>query len=361
MTRSRALALLLLLPACHKGGDDEAAADGGVPAVVGARTAVAASGTFVQTVDAIGEVAPRPGSVAELGAPAATRVTHVYVARGDRVRPGQPLVAFDQTTFAAEAQTARAALTNAQHAYERSQRLTEAGILPRKEAEQAAADLASARGTAAVAAHAQALATLRAPIGGVVTRMDAVLSASADAGKPLVEIADPAALDVTLTLSPTQAGQVKPGAAVTLSGGQNAAGEALGSGIVADVAAAVDSASHGVPVRVRVTAPARTLRIGETVFGRIAVASHADAVTVPPEALVPEGEGYKVFVVDAGGIAHGTPVEVGGRTQSAVEITKGVAAGQTVVTYGAYGMQDSARVVAPAAAGRPDSAAGRAK
>ena len=61
------------------------------------------------------------------------------VAPADRVRAGQPLVTFDQTTFAAEARTAQAAYVNAQHAHERARRLADAGILPRKEAEQATA------------------------------------------------------------------------------------------------------------------------------------------------------------------------------------------------------------------------------
>lgn len=346
------LVCLLALAACGKGGGDDESDSVAPPAVIGAKTAVAATGAFDETVDATGEVAARPGSVAEMGAPGPTRVGRVLVALGQRVRPGQVLVTFDQTTFAAEARTAQAALANAQHAYERARRLADAGILPRKEAEQAAADLAAARGTAQVAQHTQALATLRAPIAGVVTRMDAVLSASVDAGTPLIEIADPSALDVQFTLSPAEAGRIHVGAAVALVEGQTAGGAALGSGVVADIGAAVDSVSHAVPVRVRVTAPVRTLRIGETVVGRITAATHPDAVTVPVAALVPDGEGFKVFVVDAHGMAHARAVTVGSRTAAVAEIKDGVTAGERVVTEGAYGVEDSARIQAPAAAAR---------
>jgi len=38
------------------------------------------------------------------------------------------------------------------------------------------------------------------------------------------------------------------------------------------------------------------------------------AIVVPLEALVPTGEGFKVFVVDEKGIAEGRPVKIGGRT-----------------------------------------------
>ena len=79
------------------------------------------------------------------------------------------------------------------------------------------------------------------------------------------------------------------------------------------------------------------------------VATHRGAVTVPAEALVPDGEGFKVFVVDSAGVAHARPVTVGARTGALAEILTGVRAGETVVTYGAYGMDDGAKVVT----GRP--------
>jgi hypothetical protein len=60
---------------------------------------------------------------------------------------------------------------------------------------------------------------------------------------------------------------------------------------------------------------------------------------------VPDGEGFKVFVVDSAGIAHARPVTVGSRAGAAVEILRGVAAGETVVSYGAYGVDDSSKVV----------------
>jgi membrane fusion protein (multidrug efflux system) len=118
----------------------------------------------------------------------------------------------------------------------------------------------------------------------------------------------------------------------------------LGPGAVTSIAAAVDSASRAVAVRARLTRPPRALRIGESVFGRIITGINPHAVTLPVEALVPEGDGYRVFVVDSAGLAHARAVTIGGRTESLVEILSGIAAGETVVTTGAYGVQDSSRI-----------------
>ena len=327
------------------GGDTETEQRADVQAVVGAKSTVATVGPFVRTVSALGTVAPRPGSYADLGAPGPTRVAKIFVVAGQPVRAGEALVEFDRGPFDAAARSAEAAVTVAQNAHDRAVRLSAAGILPRKDVDQAAADLAQAEANRVTAQRAQALATLRAPLAGVVTRMTAVMGANVDASQPLVEVASLASLDVVLDLTPADAGRVRPGQRATFWGGAEAAGDSLGTGTVADVGAAVDSATRAVRVRVAVGRAGRPLKIGETVFGRVAVGTDPKAVTVPLEALVPEGESFRVFVVDRSGIAHATDVTVGARSETAAEITSGLSGGETVVTYGAYGVSDSAKIV----------------
>jgi RND family efflux transporter MFP subunit len=325
-----------------KGGDEEAA-----PApVVGAKTAVAALHRFVETMTVIGSVAPRPGHYAELAPPAPTRVTHIFVGAGEAVDVGAPLVEFDRAPFDAAAASASAALTVAQHAYERAQRLAAAGILPRKDVDQAAADLAQAQTTEVTARRAQELSTLRAPLAGVVTHQSAVLGASVDPSVALVGVADPRALDIVLGLSPGERPRVRTGDSVLVAAGQGTAtGEPLGRGVVVGVGVALDTSSRTLAVRVHVARPTRALSIGETVTGQITVGVHPQALTIPVQALVPDGDGVKVFVVGRDGLAHARPVTVAARTEEEAEISAGLHAGETVVTVGAYGVEDSAKVV----------------
>ena len=336
------LALAMAVAACGGGADEDAA---GSPEIrVG--TAVATLQSVPQLVAAIGTVAPRPGHYAALGAPAASRVARIFVAPGDRVAAGAPLVELERAPFEAAARSAEAALAAAQHAYDRAVRLARDGILPQKDVDQAASDLASARVTAVTAQRAEELATLRAPLAGVVTRMTAVLGTWVEASQLLVEVADPAALDVVVQVSPAEAARVASGAAVAVEAGERGgAGEPLGTGVVTGVGAEVDSASRTVAVRARLEHPVRPLRIGETVLARITVGVHAAAVTIPAEAVVPDGEGYRIFVVGTDGRAHARSVTLGQRGDSLVEVTSGLAAGETVVTHGAYGVEDSAKVV----------------
>jgi len=337
--------VLLLLAACSKKDEGEAA--GETKAVVTAKTAVATVEPFTHTISAIGSVVARPDRYAALSAPSATRIARVHVAAGQRVSKGAPLVEFERVSFNAEASGAQSKLTAAQRAYDRAARLAEEGIVPRKDVEQAAADLGAARAAAVTARRVQQLSVLRSPLNGVVTRISAVLGAPADAGQVLVEVADPSAFDVVLMLGPTEAGAVRPGAPVTISAGEKSGGEPLGAGTVASIGAAVDTASRSVAVRVAVKTPRRALRLGESVYGEIAVETRQNAVVIPVEALVPEGAGYKVFVVDKSGTAHEREVKLGGRTPTTVEIIDGLTGGETVVTQGAFGVEDSAKVTAP--------------
>lgn len=334
-----AIALIGLSAAC--GGSDEGRQASGEPGVVGVATSVATLQPFPHGISATGIVAPRPDRYAVLAPPGPTRVARVFVVAGQRVAEGDALIEFERAPFDAAAQSALAALANAQRAYERAVRLVQAGVLAQKDSSQAAADLAAAEAAAVTARRAQQLSTLHAPLAGVVTRMSAVLGASVDANQPLVEVADPRALDIVFNVSPAEAGQIHIGDTITVASGER---ETLGRGRVAGIGAAVDSVSRAVAVRASLTSPTRVLRIGESVSGRIVTGVSPTAVVVPVDALVPEGDGYRVYVVDSAGMARARAVTIGGRSETLVEIISGLSAGETVVTTGAYGVQDGARI-----------------
>lgn len=335
------IAAAVALAACHK---EEGEASATQPSV-GAKTIVVSTAPFVETLGAIGTVTPRVGHIASLSAPAQGRVDRVLVTPGRAVQQGESLIELDQAPFRASLDAAQATFDAAEKANERQQRLAQEGIVPRKDAETAAADLAKARNDLVNARRTANLSIIRAPIAGVVTRVVATIGATVDPTQSLIEISDPRMIDIILSVTPADAARVRPGARTTLTAGQSQTGEALGTGSVIDVSSTIDSTTRSVPVRVQAGPTRRPLRIGETIFGSIAIATHASAIVVPIEALVPEGDGFKVFVVDANSIAHARDVSVGGRTATTAEITEGLKAGERVVTFGAYGMQDSAKVV----------------
>ena len=327
--------------AAHEPGGDT----GVVRPTVGAATLVVARSTFVETLGAIGTVTGRVGHVATVSTVAPGRVARVLVSAGQSVNAGDVLVVLDRAPFLIATQAADAALLAAERGSNRIQRLAQEGIVPRKDAEQAAAELAKARSDAKTAHRALELSVLRAPIRGTVTRVSAALGAGVDPSQTLVEITDPSALDVLLSVTPADAARVHASAKVSLSAGEVVAREPLGVGTVIDVASTIDTITRTIAVRVRAQRTTRPLRVGETVFGTITVGTRTNAIVIPAEALVPEGNHFIVFVIDAHGIAYAREVGLGARSDVGVEIISGLKVGERIVTTGAYGVQDSAKVV----------------
>jgi membrane fusion protein (multidrug efflux system) len=339
------LAVVGLLPliACgKKGSSDEAE----VTPIVTVETAQVTTAAFTPVVRAVGTVVPSPAGYAELSAPAPARVARVLVTSGQAVQSGEVLIELDATALRATASGADAALTAAQSAYDRASRLAKQGILPRKAVDQAASDLAQANAAAVGARHIYTLSTLRSPISGVVTKMNAVTGATADPAQVLVAIADPKELQVLLQLSPPDAGGIRRGAVVTFADQDAASSPSVANGVVLTIGAAIDSATRAVPVRVRIISSTRPLRLGETLTGKLAVTGSTRAMSIPAAALVPDSTGFKVYVVK-NGVAYATAVAIGTRGDSLVQIIRGLVAGQTVVTTGAYGLEDSSKVIVP--------------
>lgn len=339
-----ATSFALAIAGCGKGSS---ASSGHTLPAVSVRTALVTRESLPVTVAATATITARPGGVASLSAPAPARITRVFVAPGDRVRRGDPLVAFDRAPFQAAFDQAQAAQQSAQQTYDRTSRLAAQGILPRRDVEQARAALAQTAAALVVARRSLELSTLRSPITGVVSRSSAVLDASADPTQPLVEVVDPSALEARMLLPPDDAGRVQPGATVAFSTRSAGTSDVVGTGRVVAVGATVDSLTGAVAARVQVTSSARTLRLGEVVRAVVAAGVRLNALVVPVAALVPSaaGDGYQLFVVMPGDTARVRPVTVGVRTELLVEILTGVSAGDVVVAEGAYGVEDGSRVI----------------
>jgi len=90
----------------------------------------------------------------------------------------------------------------------------------------------------------------------------------------------------------------------------------------------------------------RLLMFGRFGEGRAQLAGHADALVVPPPALVRGQRGAAVYVV-TGDTAQRTPVTVGMEKPDAIEVLSGVKDGQTVLISAVYGLGEKARLAQP--------------
>lgn len=287
-----------------------------------------------------GRVALAVNASAALGAPVSGAVERVHVAAGDRVAAGAAIATLRSAEGAgarASVDAAAAGAHAAQAAAARDRRLFEAGVVARQdwEASQAAADKARAELRAAraqVAAQgapsASGLAILRAPIAGIVTRIDARVGGFLTQGDLVAEIADQSQVEYVFDAPPASAGAIHVGDTIQV---QRPEGGEASAGIVAVAPSAIGAGAA--VVRARPTAPAPP--IGAIVSARMILAKGQGGLTVPAEAVQTLDGRTVVFVVEPKGF-RATPVVTGRTAAGSIEILKGLEGGETLAGKGAF-------------------------
>jgi RND family efflux transporter MFP subunit len=174
------------------------------------------------------------------------------------------------------------------------------------------------------------LLTVRAPSPGTVTGLLTTRGAPVDTTTPIATVADLGRLAVSVDLSEFDVAQVRRG--LTAEVNVDALGGKTFPGIVL-FAAPTGSDSGGVvtfPVRVGLSRTAG-LRPGMNVSVRILVAERSDVLQVPLEAVSREEDEPTVTVLTESGEETSRTVKVGLANNEAIQIVKGLRAGERVV------------------------------
>ena len=115
------------------------------------------------------------------------------------------------------------------------------------------------------------------------------------------------------------------------------------SGQVYAVETTVDERTRTAMLRARVPNPGAKLRPGMFARVMLELGSNSKAILIPEQAVVPKGKQNFVFrVLD--GKARLTEIELGSRIPGDVEVRKGLATGELVVTDGHMKLQDGTPV-----------------
>ena len=275
-------------------------------------------------------------------APQATRswsVTDVRVKAGDTVKQGQVLAtaatADAQRDLAAATADLRTANINLATAEDDLSTANDSGTTARINQAKIALYGAQTQLSKASQARNDLLreikgATLRAPIDGVVSAVNATKGFDAPAGAA-IEIATPT-LTVTTDVVESDLAAIKNGQAahVTVS----AIGADL-SGTVTAISPTASTSSQNVvsyPVTITIKDAPATARAGMSADVTITTASATNVLTIPASALQGAAGDYSVLVLGAGGSTSRVAVDVGLVTNSMAEIKSGIAEGTNVVT-----------------------------
>jgi RND family efflux transporter MFP subunit len=308
------LAVTIALAACSKPDDKAAkAADGKTPATAAAPAAPAGPTLLIAAEDVHtvrnNTLASGPsitGSIqperrADLRAEVSAIVMQVLKENGDVVRRGDLLVRMDDTSIRDSMASAEAASRAADQAFDQAERqfqrmttLRTSGMASaqalddaenRRNAAQSEREAAKAR---AVQARQQLARTeVRAPFDGIVSDRKASAGDTAQIGKELVKVIDPASMRFEGLVSADNIGNVKAGQKVSFR--VNGYGEQDFAGKVRRVNPSANATTRQVEVLVDFADKTQPKLAGLYAEGRVETES-SNALTIPATAVVKDGD-----------------------------------------------------------------------
>jgi RND family efflux transporter MFP subunit len=241
--------------------------------------------------------------------------------------------------------TARATLVQAQAAYDIAKQHFEAvKQVSRKAALQnAEGQLASAKGKYLGAEAQLGYTEIRSPIDGVVTDRPLFAGETAAAGTPLITVMDTSSLLAKLHVAQMQATQLTVGSPATL------AIPGIDDPVAAEVALvspALDPGSTTVEVWLRLRNAQGKFKVGTPVHATMTGRTVSGALTIPAEAVQTASDGVSksVMVIGNDGVAQKRAVKLGIVTPSIVQVVDGLTPSDTVITSGAYSLDDGTKV-----------------
>lgn len=217
----------------------------------------------------------------------------------------------------------------------------------RKIGQSAAEQIAKGRLASVYGQYQGALAQLgyseiRSPITGVVTDRPLYEGQMATAGTPMMTIMNFSHVIGRAYVSPDQASQLHVGDPADILPG---AGLPSVPAEVAVVSPALNPNSATVEIWIEAANQHDELRPGATADANIVVRTVKNALVVPSAAILTAGDGAtSVMVISPNHHAHRTAVQVGIRNDAKVQIISGLHVGEQIVTQGAYGLPDGAKV-----------------
>jgi membrane fusion protein, multidrug efflux system len=315
----------------------------------------------------------QPVVKAELNAEVSGIVMQVLKDNGDAVKAGDVLVKLDQTTYRDKLLSAQEAERSAVVTLEQSNRqlkrmqslskqslVTQEGLeAAENKANQAQSDLASARARLVEARQQMEKTDVKAPFSGVVATRKVSAGDTAQIGKGLMVLIDPASIRFEGYVAADRVGQVKVGNKVTFK--VNGYSGQFFTGTVERINPLANESTRQVQLLVSMDLKEQSLVAGLYAEGHVE-AQNSNALMVPESALIREGD--KNFVWQfANNELKKTEVELGSKDErwGTQEVLSGVTSGAQILRHPQGALTDGGKAeLAVAASDTPDQTAAKA-
>jgi membrane fusion protein (multidrug efflux system) len=278
----------------------------------------------------------------EIVAELSRRLVAVDVAEGAQVKAGDRLFKLDDADLRAQLAELEARHQLASSTVRRQRELLafEKRALSQQAYDQATADLQAASAEIASLQVTIAKTEIRAPFAGRIGLRRVSEGAWVTPSTVLTTLQDTSRIKVDFTLPERHAGAIAIGQPFQF----RVAGRAEDfAGEVIAIEPAIDAGTRSLLVRGTSDNPGGSLMPGAFVTLDVPVAAERAGIRVPAQAVVPSLSGHAVYVLEDG-VAQLREIEIGVRTAESVQVTRGLAPGDTVLTTNLLRMRPGARV-----------------
>lgn len=295
--------------------------------------------TVAEEVEALGTLAA--DEMVVIAPEIAGRVIELGFKEGESVKKGQELVKLDTAILSAELKQAQADLGLARDTHERLRSLVSRGSGTQVSLDEAIAKLASSEARVELAKAKLAQSTIVAPFNGVVGLRSVGVGDYVAVGKPLITLTNIDPIKIDFRVPEIFLSRLKVGQPVSMR--VDAVPDRTFTGQTYAIDPVVDI--NGRAIRLRAAIPNADLTLKPGLFARLAITvdQRPNAIVIPEMAVVPDGMGKMVYVVD-GGKAKRIPVELGKRLPGKVEVLSGLTPKMQIITAGQMRLRDGSAI-----------------
>lgn len=266
----------------------------------------------------------------ELKCETSGRIAGVYFKEGSAVKKGDMLLKINDADLQAQFLKAEAALNLVRDKEQRQKGLLEKEIISKEDYETSIKELESGKADVQLVKAQIEKTEIRAPFDGIIGLTDVTAGSYINTGTKVANLVSLRPLKVEFSVPERYVSKITPGSelAFTLTGA-----DAPYSARVFACEPKIDGTTRTVKIKAYCSNPDSRVLPGSFARVEMIIKENAHALLVPSEALVPDINGYKVFIVYNNAAAV-RPVETGIRNEKSVEIIKGLQEGDSVIVSG---------------------------
>ncbi len=261
----------------------------------------------------------------------AQKVVSIPVNVGDSVKKGTILGYLDSEASQLSYQIAEATYLDAEKNLERNMALYQAGAMSASQFEQVETGYLQAKNAWELRKIELAGYTVKSPIDGIVSAINASVGNFASAQSPFAIVNKTEKLLLKANINEKEIKNLKPGQEVDLEvpgiSGHNFAGK------IKSVAPSMDLQTRSFPLEIEVDNKDLFLQAGVFAKAKVVVESKEDVLLIPSKAIIIRGNEARVFIVIENR-AQPVTIETGISNSLMTEVISGLKAGDKVITKG---------------------------